>query len=314
MDDSIVSKQFTDRLEVENDKLSLMMERANYAKEAIVLCEDNSSGNWIHGSTLFGITTHYRLSPDGLIYLRMESEKEDLPLFEQLAVMYEFELYKNWIPFFDDSQLLLKLAEADIISYFNVTVPLVSRDFALHGYGVDCLYENGCIVLAGKSIEAHPNVEIPFRATGWLQDRLVIKDLYCVFRVISPTSTKITIIACVDPKAPLPQVIVNFIMKKAAGLALYLLQSQAKKVVDDPGCEHGRRMRANTAFYSDWLLRKYRAYCADKQWEQPVIAALGDLGLPPANGQSSRIDTTTAESESSGDKVSEQLIIASPVS
>ena len=50
--------------------------------------------------------------------------------------------------------------------------------------------------------------------------------------ILSPYEAKTLIIGHVNPQAPLPQSLINFVMKKLAGVFLFLLQRQALKIVD----------------------------------------------------------------------------------
>ena len=54
--------------------------------------------------------TYYKLEDDGLLSIKMEADYGDVSLFEQLAVIYEVCLYKLWIPFMTDSQLIAQLS------------------------------------------------------------------------------------------------------------------------------------------------------------------------------------------------------------
>jgi hypothetical protein len=61
-----------------------------------------------------------------------------------------------------------------------------------------------------------------------------------------------------DPKAPLPQIALNFLIKNLAGSLLYFFQQQVIKVCKDSNTIHAQRIRSNTAFYRDWVLPKLR--------------------------------------------------------
>jgi hypothetical protein len=118
--------------------------------------------------------------------------------------------------------------------------------------------------------------------------------------VLRLTFVQSTIIAHINPNTPLPQTLLNIIMKNLAGLVLHLFQKQAHKVCADINCEHAKRMRSNKEFYIDWVLPKFRYayiatvavfvdkifvfrdFCDFKEWEQPLVPALGEDGIPPA--------------------------------
>jgi len=53
---------------------------------------------------LFGVTTYYQLAEDGCITVRMEGGLDDLPFFEQAAVIHDVDNFKNWVPCCDESR------------------------------------------------------------------------------------------------------------------------------------------------------------------------------------------------------------------
>lgn len=61
-----------------------------------------------------------------------------------------------------------------------------------------------------------------------------------------------------DLNAPLPTTVINFLIRKLAGILLYMIQKQVVKVQTDHQCSHALRIRSNLAFYRDWLLPKLR--------------------------------------------------------
>ncbi len=61
-----------------------------------------------------------------------------------------------------------------------------------------------------------------------------------------------------DLNAPLPHSLINFLIRKLAGILLYLIQKQVMKVQTDHHCSHALRIRSNLDFYRDWLLPKFR--------------------------------------------------------
>lgn len=72
--------------------------------------------SWTAGGVIFGTHTHYKLTGEGTIILRLEGESTDLPMFEQLAVIHEVDLYKDWIPFCFTSKTVVKLGPAELIA------------------------------------------------------------------------------------------------------------------------------------------------------------------------------------------------------
>jgi hypothetical protein len=76
-----------------------MLERAHETQKALDSCAlDKSHGiDWIYVSTYLGVTTHYAIQSDGTVAVHLHGLVEDLPFFEQLAVINEIDLFKEWV-------------------------------------------------------------------------------------------------------------------------------------------------------------------------------------------------------------------------
>lgn len=83
--------------------------RAKELGSTIDMCSADHSG-WTLGSEMFGVSTYYRVEEDGLLSVRMEGVQE-IPIFEQIIVFYECDLYREWIPFCKESRLLKKISK-----------------------------------------------------------------------------------------------------------------------------------------------------------------------------------------------------------
>ncbi len=66
--------------------------------------------DWIYGTKHFGITTYYQVAEDGCITVRMEGGLDNLPFFEQAAVIHDIDSFKHWVPFCEDSRMLEKVS------------------------------------------------------------------------------------------------------------------------------------------------------------------------------------------------------------
>ena len=62
------------------------------AKENLSVDDD-----WVHAQTLFGVATSYRREADGSLSVKIEGELHGVPLFEQLVVLRECDLYDTWV-------------------------------------------------------------------------------------------------------------------------------------------------------------------------------------------------------------------------
>jgi hypothetical protein len=101
------------KLEPHKVLLDKMMYRCEEVDNAIRGANTNED-NWILGSQHFGVNTHYKVDDDGLISIRMEGIQENLPLYEQICVIYEVALYSKWVPFMNISKLLYELGTSCI--------------------------------------------------------------------------------------------------------------------------------------------------------------------------------------------------------
>lgn len=257
---------------------------------AIAVSESDLDDTWIHGMTLLGITTCYKLDESsGMISVRLQGNVDDLPLFEQLCVIYEVDLYKDWIPFCENSTFIHKLGQAELLAYIGLCIPPgISRDTVLHCYGSDCLLEDNKLILIGQSIDHtidtvlknnHINdsikSRISYKSIGWFSNRMDIIDFKAILEPLATTSVRTTITATVNPNTILPTMVVNFIIRNLAGMFLYVFQNQVKKVLKTPfkKCPHKQRIVSNKDFYHDWILPKLKVYIESKGWnfELPAL-------------------------------------------
>ncbi len=96
-----------------SQKLQSLIDRSDELRQVIEDCSE-ALDDWTLGSDLFGIQTYYRVESDGLLSLRMEGV-QDIPIFEQLGVLYEVALFNQWIPFCNQSELLAQLCKLSLL-------------------------------------------------------------------------------------------------------------------------------------------------------------------------------------------------------
>ena len=292
--------------------------------------------DWTFAQTLFGISTYYRMEKDNTLSLKLEGELQGVPLFEQLCVLRETDLFHLWAPFVPRSRKLMQVRGAcasllfthargvplltththtytrvpqitkiELVSWFIISVPLfgLSRDAVFHAFGCDCMDKEGSVMIVAESVlspDEFPSADIPPEPTGWTGGRMVLRSFSGLVEILSPTSAKTILIANVDPKIALPQKLLDFCMKKMAGVLLLYLQKMAKKVVSDPTCEHARKMREDPEFYKDYLLPKFEEYAKKRGWTLPPVAALAYND--PSSLASLSDSDDTASTRSSGSK------------
>eukprot|EP01041_Mallomonas_annulata_P001304 gene1304-2518_t len=270
-----------ERIIRETASFQLMVDRVALVKPCLDISEEiNEHEQWIYGVSMFGVVTHYMIQSDGSLRLRLQGSNVEAPVFEQLAVFREPGLYYKWLPFCKVGQFVDHITPLDYIIYLNVQIPLLSREAAIRFQGVDCLRERGEIIFYGKSVDDW-NGKIPWKPVSWFHNKSIVNEFKAIIKVNSPTSCSITCVVSIDPNAPLPDFLVNFVLQKLAGCVISRLQTQALEVSNHPECKHGDIIRGNEAFYSNFLLPKIRNYCEYKNWTQPVVSSLNEEGKPP---------------------------------
>jgi hypothetical protein len=84
----------------------------------------------------------------------VEADLDKMPIFNLCALIYEIELFKNWVPFCEESATLKHIGLAQKVVYLKLGLPYVShRESYLDGFGIDRLRENGTVVIVCKSID-----------------------------------------------------------------------------------------------------------------------------------------------------------------
>jgi hypothetical protein len=104
---------------------------------------------------------------------------------------------------------------------------------------------------------------------------MTIRQFKAVIKINSPTSVTTKLITNINPNVSLlPDWILEFVMKHAAGMVLAKLQNAARKAAQNPVTNvHAQRMREESEFYMNWLLPKFKGVCEARGWEMPRIAA-----------------------------------------
>ena len=94
-------KEAADFLDKNREIITQMEERCQLfkrAKKNLTLNDD-----WTLGHTLFGVTTYYRHESDGSLSIKLEGRVDECSLFDQVAVIREFDLNHYWAPFVTSS-------------------------------------------------------------------------------------------------------------------------------------------------------------------------------------------------------------------
>lgn len=123
--------------------------------------KDNSTGTnpdhpWIKCHVHQNVTSSYRREDDGSLSLKLEGRISGIPLFEQVSVMREVDLYHTWAPFVSKSGKLAQLGKLDQVGWFEVSPPLafgLVRDACYRAIGCDCMMESGEVIVVAEGLE-----------------------------------------------------------------------------------------------------------------------------------------------------------------
>jgi len=92
-----------------------------------------------------------------LITLKMEGEI-DVPLLHLLTLIYEIDLWDQWVPFLKKPVELKQIHRAAKMVYIDIGLPfpLADRNAHIYGTGIDRLKENGTILIMSRGIDNDP--------------------------------------------------------------------------------------------------------------------------------------------------------------
>ena len=95
---------------VENEEILNKMEDRCIMFEKAKL-NINNDDDWTLAQSLFGVTTFYRHEQDGSMSIKLEGPVKDCSLFDQVAVLREFDLNHLWAPFCTASMTVAHLGK-----------------------------------------------------------------------------------------------------------------------------------------------------------------------------------------------------------
>jgi len=175
-----------------------------------------------------------------------------VPVFNLLALIYEIELFKNWVPFCDQSYTLKRVKWCEKVVYLKLGLPILSdREGYLDGFGVDRLDENGTILIIVKTV--HNNEELK-RTLGITVPesknvRMEINYFFCEIKPLSHNRLIFKAICNIDPKIDfLPGWVLNFFIRKIGSFMLAKL-IRLSKDIKGTQWEANMKKEENKGFY-----------------------------------------------------------------
>ncbi|RHY24913.1 hypothetical protein DYB32_008627 [Aphanomyces invadans] len=220
-------------------RLQQVKARRDQGNAALHEFNADEAAGWQFGQTYFGISTHWKPGDDGTVWLKLDGICEGVDVFHAMAVIRETDLFYLWAPFCNKSTLLAGLSRVEILTYVNIAIPLMQRDAVIHAFGINAVYEHRCVLLLGQSAlqDDHPTSRFP-PIKGWNADRMHIRAFRALIEPYGRNRNRTCIVVNVDPKCAVPTSLLNFAIKKMAGILLYLLMREAQKI-EKHSADHG---------------------------------------------------------------------------
>ncbi|KAL3665978.1 hypothetical protein V7S43_008776 [Phytophthora oleae] len=229
---------------------------------------------WQFGQTMLGVTTSWKPDEDGSVWIKLEGLVDGVDIFNTISVIREVDLYSVWTPFCSQSLLLQDMGHVELAAYLAISSPFLQRDAIIQAFGINAVYENRCLLLLGGSVEVSSvtsTVPVP-TLQGWNAGRMEIKGFRALIEPLTRMQARTCIVANIDPKCAIPKPMLNFGIKKMAGILLYLIRKEAEKIEHDhkkpttsAANEHIRRITSDPSGFYTWLRPIVDKYFLDQQ-------------------------------------------------
>jgi hypothetical protein len=202
-----------------------------------------SGSSWDTVSDRDGVRVQYCPSADSGTHNFKITARVRAPLFNLLAVVYEVDLYSEWMPRVKQARQLHAASRFEKTVHLELEAvwPVANRDCVVDGFGVDKLAEEGAllVVLVQAAGEALSPAEGVVRA-------LVHVGGFRLTRV-SPEETGVEMVLNVDPCLP---VIPHWLLNWATGHVLHWLFLRMERAAAfEEDSEYGRRVAGNRGVY-----------------------------------------------------------------
>jgi hypothetical protein len=242
-------------MEKEHQKLATMRDRKK--KCDLALDEFTKNDGWKLSTEIGGTKVYWKPGDGDTIWVKIDGEIKGPDVVDSLAVIKESDLWHTWVPFCSQSKCLKEVGRVELLAHMTIAMPLMKRDAVVHGFGVD-MTDDGMLLIISESVDSFPGVTIP-APKGC--KRMEFNGFKCMIKPLGRNRLKNMLIVNVDPKAPLPQSMVQFFLRKFAGVMLHFWAKAARKVQTHPEKSAiAKRMRERDDFYKGWLQPKIDAY------------------------------------------------------
>lgn len=165
----------------------------------------------------------------------------EVPLFNFISLIYETDLYPDWIPFCKTCKMIERVSKSKKIIFTEFDVAKVAkRSACLVGYGFNLLNTDGLVMIVSKSV----NNSYPSAYT-----LAKLNFFGCLIRPLTENSIQVKVISNFDPNIYfLPYSILNWLVRKMAMVIFNKLIEKSKKFENS---EYPKRMLLpeNVEFY-----------------------------------------------------------------
>lgn len=237
-------------LELEND----------YREILDVLRMVKDQDGW-HSECSGEVSVKYKSVEGTKTYSLLTEATLDVPMKNYITMVFEIDLYSNWVPFCKKSYIIEKIARSRRILGLEFNVRFVpSRHTCLYGFGANLLSSEGCVVICAKSCDQKPffkGINLP----KFDSPRAEVTALACILTPINNTRVNIKLLTNFDPNMYyVPYKILNFFSRK---LAKGIFKKVAKLAVNFKGSEYEKRITCeeNREFY-EYIERSEKEYLA----------------------------------------------------
>nr|CCA22750.1 transmembrane protein putative [Albugo laibachii Nc14] len=289
--------------EMEEDKIALtrIKKRNAVAQEALYEFNYEKEAEWQFAQSYLGVSTYWKPGDSGTIWLKMDGLIEGADVLNTLAVIREIDLYRLWAPFCTISEVLKEVGRVELLAYFSVSLPFLTRDAVLHAFGVNACYEHRCILLLGQSAP-DDMIQVP-KMKGWNVDRIDIRGFRAKIVPIEPSKAQACIVVNMDIKCAIPKSLLNFGIRKGAGLIHHLTSRQAMKIEkarrENTSDEHLERIQSDPSEVYSWLRPRMSQWFDYKQKNLLPVPLPLEFEYQKASQATSEQPSTTHTTESS---------------
>jgi hypothetical protein len=291
---------------------------------------DPSAEGWERMRDYDGISTLYK-KEEGTDFhtLRVEGNV-NAPLFNILAVFYEIDLFKLWLPTYQmlglkESSVIGKISKTKLLADFkmNMPWPITNRDCVLSVTGVDCMdrKDDGTNPQIVCMLESRGGGEDTYNGqpVSAETDGFVRCDIIRGCVVLTPAETRsaaaddtaaaegegaaaggagtfVQIMCSVDPKLTMvPVWLINMVMRNFAFLILVQLRTTATTV---QGTVYEQRIQKNREFYG--FVERRMAECLPEEAKRAKMAA-AEKGEAAGDSAASTVQAAEAPQPPTGE-------------